>query len=290
MIGFVGLGAMGKPMAAHVLRARGELLVSSRSVGPIDELVALGAEHAADPAEMAARSDVVILSLPGPAEVRSVVLNPAFLDAARPGFLLIDTSTIDHGLSMEIAESLGRRGARAVDAPVSGGELGAKEGVLSAMVGGEKEAFEAARPVLDEFATTVVHVGPSGSGQVTKAANQVIVAGTLAIVGEALSLLRSADVDLGSALDAIGGGLAGSEVLRRKASALLADDFEPGFRIDLHVKDLGIAIDMARMARAPIPLSAMAMQLMVSNQAHGEGALDHAAVAKTIQRLGSLAR
>jgi 2-hydroxy-3-oxopropionate reductase len=243
--------------------------------------------RAGSPADLARDCDAIVVSLPGPREVRAVLLDPGFVQALRPGSVVIDTSTVDPSLSAELARVLDTVHAHAVDAPVSGGQRGAEDGVLSSMVGGTTESFELARSVLDVFCARVLHVGPPGAGQVTKAANQIIVAGTIGIVGEALAVLRSGSVDVPAAIEAIGGGLAGSEILRRKTHALLTDDFEPGFRIDLHVKDLGIALDLARDGLAPLPIAALVTQLMISNQAHGEGSLDHSALIKTTRRLAS---
>jgi 2-hydroxy-3-oxopropionate reductase len=233
---------------------------------------------------------VVITMLPDSPDVEQVVLGAdGVLAHARPGTLLIDMSTVRPQTARTIADAAAGRGVRALDAPVSGGEQGAVEGTLSIMVGGAEADAEAARPVLEALGTTVVHVGPAGAGQTVKAANQLVVAGTIQLVAEAIVLLEASGVDAGAGLRVLAGGLAGSTVLDRKATGMLARSFAPGFRVDLHHKDLGIMLEAAREAGAVVPVGALLAQLMAALRAQGDGALDHTALLRLAERMAGRA-
>jgi 2-hydroxy-3-oxopropionate reductase len=229
---------------------------------------------------------VVVTMLPDSPDVEAVALGQDGIYAtARPGALHVDMSTIGPEVARRLAEAGRARGLRVLDAPVSGGQQGAVDGTLSIMVGGEAGDVAAARPVLDALGATVVHVGPAGAGQTVKAANQLIVAGTLGLVAEAVVFLEAAGVDTGAAVEVLAGGLAGSAILERKGAAMLARDFSPGFRVALHHKDMGIVTAAAREAGVVIPLGAVAAQLLASLDAQGHGALDHSALLQLVEQL-----
>ena len=230
-IGFIGLGVMGRPMAEHLVRAGHEVTVHNRSPDPVRALVEAGAKAGASAAEVAEGADVVITMVPDSPDVEAVVLGEqGVLEAAREGLLLIDMSTIRPDTARKVAEAAAARGVRFLDAPVSGGQVGAEEATLSIMVGGSAEDFEAARPVLESLGRTIMHVGPVGSGQTVKAANQLIVAGVIELVSEAIVLLEAHQVDMEPAIEVLAGGLAGNQILERKAAGMLARRFDPGFR------------------------------------------------------------
>ncbi len=293
-IAFIGLGIMGLPMAKNLVAAGHTVLGVNRSPQSVDALVAVGGSTAASARDAASGADVVITMLPDSPDVLSVVLGDdetgGVLSAMRPGALLIDMSTVAPATATRIAGEAARRGVWALDAPVSGGEAGAVEGVLSIMVGGEADAFAAALPLLQVLGTTVVHVGPAGSGQTVKAANQLMVAGNIQLLAEAITFLDAHGVDLASAVGVLGGGLAGSTVLQRKAAGMLAHEFTPGFRVQLHHKDLGIALAAAREAGVVVPVGALMAQLMGALVAQGDGALDHSALLRGVERLSGRER
>ena len=285
-IGFVGLGIMGAPMAGHLVKAGHAVTGYDLVDAAVERLAAQGGRAAESLAEAVTGAEVVITMLPADPHVRSVVLEEGgVLTHAAPGTLLIDMSSVTPGIALEIAAAAAPLDVRVLDAPVSGGEAGAVEAALSIMVGGEAADFAAARPLLDRLGSTVVHVGPTGAGQTVKAANQLIVAVHLQALAEAVVFLRRAGVDLGSALDVLGGGLAGSTVLARKRAAMEHHDFRPGFRVDLHHKDMGIVTEAARALGVPLPLGALAAQLVASSRANGDGGLDHAALLRGVERL-----
>lgn len=288
-IGFVGLGVMGRPMAGHLVEAGHEVVCTNRSQPAVDALVAAGAEAARTPAEVAEKADVVITMVPDAPDVESVVLGPDGIAlTARPGTLVIDCSTIAPGAAQALGEALADRGLRFVDAPVSGGEAGAVAGRLAIMLGGEASAVRDAEEALAPFAGVTAHVGPVGSGQLVKAANQMLVAGALAMTGEALTLLGQAGVDIEAALGVLQGGLAGSRVLEAKAPSMLARDFTPGFRLDLHHKDLKIALAAAEDANVAVPLTGVVTQLVQGLRAAGDGGQDHGALIKAVERLSAI--
>jgi 2-hydroxy-3-oxopropionate reductase len=289
-IGFIGLGVMGAPMAENLVKAGFDVLGYTRRPSAVDRLAAMGGRRATSVAEATQGAEVVITMLPDSPEVSEVVLgDDGVLAHASPGLLLIDMSTISPQTAQRVAAAAADRGATALDAPVSGGEQGAIEGVLSIMVGGPVEAFEQAKPIFGALGTTIVHVGPAGSGQLVKAANQLVVAGTIELVAEAIVLLEATGVDASAGLKVLAGGLAGSTVLNRKAAGMLDRRFEPGFRVDLHHKDLGIMLAAARDAGAVVPLGALVAQLMAALRAQGDGALDHTALLRGVERLSGRA-
>ncbi|MEV6174304.1 2-hydroxy-3-oxopropionate reductase [Streptomyces sp. NPDC051954] len=285
-IAFIGLGIMGGPMAANLVRAGHEVTGHNRSRAAVDRLVSVGGHGAGSLAEAVTDADVVITMLPADAEVAEVVLGEGgVLEHARPGALLIDMSTVSPRTAVELAAAGREWGVRVLDAPVSGGEVGAIEGVLSIMVGGGAADFAEASALFHALGTTVVHVGPHGAGQTVKAANQLIVAANIQALAEAVVFLEKAGADLPAALTVLGGGLAGSTVLNRKKDNMLGRDFAPGFRIDLHHKDLSIVADTARDIGAVLPVGSLVSQLLASCRANGDGGLDHTALLRGVERL-----
>ncbi|WAL64223.1 2-hydroxy-3-oxopropionate reductase [Amycolatopsis cynarae] len=285
-VGFIGLGIMGGPMAVNLVRAGFEVTGHNRTPSKADRLVRAGGRAAGSVAEAVTGTDVVLTMLPDSPDVRGVVLGEdGVLAHAREGALLVDCSTIRPDVARELAEAAAERGLAMVDAPVSGGEQGAVEGTLSIMAGGTAEAFDAARPVLDAVGATVIHVGPAGAGQTVKAANQLILAGTLELIAEALVFLEAHGLDTETAFRVLAGGMAGSTALDRKGPAMRAREFTPGFRVALHHKDLGIALTAAREAGVVIPLGAAVAQLMAALDAQGHGGLDHSALVQLVARL-----
>jgi 2-hydroxy-3-oxopropionate reductase len=278
-VAFIGLGIMGGPMAANLVKGGYPVVDYNRHPEPVERLVAAGGHGASSVAEAVAGADIVITMLPDSPDVESVALGDDGVFAnAKPGLLYIDCSTIRPDVSADLAAEGAQRGIRVVDAPVSGGEQGAVDASLSIMVGGSPEDFAAARPVLEAVGKTVVHVGPPGAGQTVKAANQLIVAGTIQLVAEAIVFLEAHGVDMEPAIKVLAGGLAGNAILDRKAAGMLARRFDPGFRIDLHHKDLGIVQAAAREAGVVIPVGALVSQLVASLRAQGHGSLDHSAL------------
>ena len=285
-IGFIGLGIMGGPMAANLVKAGYEVTGFARSSSSKERLEQAGAKSAGSIKEAVAGADIVITMLPDSPEVNDVVLGEdGVLASAGPDLLLIDMSTIAPETSVAVAERARESGARVLDAPVSGGEPGAIEGSLSIMVGGDEATFEEARPILEHLGKTIVHVGEHGAGQTVKAANQLLVAGIIGLVSEAIVLLEASGVDGERGLEVLAGGLAGNTVLDRKAATMLAREFKPGFRIDLHHKDMGIALATARTAGVSLPVTGVVAQLVASAQAMGHGSLDHSALLTVIESL-----
>ncbi|MFE4970602.1 2-hydroxy-3-oxopropionate reductase [Kitasatospora sp. NPDC056651] len=285
-IAFIGLGIMGGPMAANLVKAGHHVTGFNLTRPPIDALVAAGGYGAGSIAEAVRDAEVVITMVPADPQVEQVVLGEGgVLEHAEPGTLVIDMSSITPQTSIKVAAAAREKGIRTLDAPVSGGEAGAVEAVLSIMVGGGAEDFAEAEPLFDALGTTVVHVGPAGAGQTVKAANQLIVAVHIQVLAEAVVFLENAGVDLAAALDVLGGGLAGSTVLNRKKANMLDREFAPGFRIDLHHKDMGIVTDAARAVGAALPVGAVVAQLVASARANGDGPLDHSALLRGVERL-----
>jgi 2-hydroxy-3-oxopropionate reductase len=285
-IAFIGLGIMGAPMAGHLIDAGHDVVGYNRSRPAVDRLVERGGRAASSVADAVRDAEVVITMVPDSPDVEDVALGEdGIYAAAKPGTLHIDCSTIRPDVARALAAAGHDRGIRVVDAPVSGGQAGAKEGTLSIMVGGAAEDVEAARPYLDVVGGTVVHVGPAGAGQTVKAANQLIVAGNIELLAEALVFLEAHGVDTEAATEVLGGGLAGSTVLQRKAAGMRAREFAPGFRIDLHHKDMGIVTAAAREAGVTIPLGAHVAQLVGALRAMGHGDLDHSALLLLVEKL-----
>ena len=287
-IGFVGLGIMGKPMATNLMKAGHELVVSTHNAAAAEELAGLGADTATTPRKIAEQVDLVITMLPNSPQVKEVALGAGGLvEAARPGLVLVDMSSIAPLAAKQIHEALAERGVAMLDAPVSGGEPKAIEGTLSVMVGGDKEVFDQVVGILDAVAASVVYVGAIGAGNTAKLANQVVVALNIAAVSEALVLAQKAGVDPAAVVHAIRGGLAGSAVLEAKAPMMLAHEFKPGFRINLHIKDLVNALDTSHEVSAPLPLTAAVLEMFTALKADGHEGDDHSGL---VQFYESLAR
>jgi 2-hydroxy-3-oxopropionate reductase len=285
-IGFVGLGIMGGPMSSNLLAAGFDVIGFDVVPTALRRLTAAGGTAADSAGQAAAESDVVITMLPNHPQVEAVVLGEGgVLDSAKPGALYIDMSTIRPETSRRLAAAGAERGIRVLDAPVSGGEQGAIDAVLSIMVGGSEEDFAAAQPVLSVLGKTVVHVGPAGAGQTVKAANQLVVGGTYALVAEAIVLLEASGLDASVGLDVLAGGLAGSRILELKRASMVAREFAPGFRIDLHHKDMGIVLAAARDADVALPVGNLVAALVSAARAQGHGALDHSALLKVAEGL-----
>ena len=283
-IGFVGLGIMGMPMARNLMKAGYELTVFNRSPGKAEELAQEGARVAGSPKEVAEESDVVITMLPGPPEVRAVIAGEGgLLEGVRKGTLLADMSTSSPALARELAQAARRLGVGLLDAPVSGGDVGAIEGTLSIMVGGEEGDFERARPLFEAMGDTVVHVGLSGAGQITKAANQVVVALVMEAVSEALVLGSKAGVAPGKIIEVLSGGLAASKVLEVKGEKFAKHDFAPGGKVQFHHKDLGIALAAGREYGVALPAAAMVDEMFGALKARGRGGWDHSALITLIE-------
>src|SRR5919201_3232648 len=276
---FIGLGIMGKPMARSLLRTGHALVVYNRSPAPARELVAEGAETADSPRAVAERSDVIITMLPDAPQVQDVVAGPGgVLDGASEGALLIDMSTISPLVTQELARAAHERGVAMLDAPVSGGDVGAQQGTLSIMVGGREEDFRRAEPIFHALGKTVVHAGSHGAGQIVKACNQIVVALTIEAVSEALVLGSKAGVDPAVILQVLSGGLAANRVMEVRGPNFLQHNFQPGFKIALHHKDLGIALAAGREYGVPLPVTALVDQMLQALKQRGQGEQDHSAV------------
>jgi len=289
VVGFIGLGIMGRPMAKNLLKAGYPLVVHSRSQGPVEELVGAGAKAAGSPKDVASQAEVLITMLPNSPEVELVALGKSgIIEGARPGLLLIDMSTISPLVSQKVAKALEAKGVRMLDAPVSGGEKGAIDGALSIMVGGEKSDFDAALPGFQALGKTITHLGPLGAGGFTKLANQIIVAVNLTALGEALTLARKAGLDRSLTLKALGGGLAGSKCLEQKTPNYLSGTYNPGFKIDLHFKDLGLIMESSRALGVPLPCTAVVQELFNALRVKGRGGLDHSGVITLLEELAGV--
>jgi 2-hydroxy-3-oxopropionate reductase len=285
-IAFIGLGIMGRPMAVHLAKAGHQVTGYNRTPGKAAPLVDAGGRAAESIADAVRGAEVVCVMVPDSPDVVDVLTGEdGVFDNAKPGTLVVDFSSIRPDVTTQLAEQAKAKGVRLVDAPVSGGEAGAINAALSIMVGGEADDFEAAKPYLDVVGKTVVHVGPSGAGQTVKAANQLIVAANIQALAEAVVFLEAYGVDTDAALEVLGGGLAGSKVLDQKKQNMLGRTFDPGFRIALHHKDLGIVTTAAREAGVVIPLGALVAQLMASALANGDGGLDHSGLLRGVERL-----
>ncbi|WP_440071774.1 2-hydroxy-3-oxopropionate reductase [Streptosporangium sp. OZ121] len=285
-IGFIGLGIMGSPMAANLVRAGHTVVGYDMSAERMDALAVAGGKSAGSVAEAVAQAEVVITMLPDSPQVEEVTFgDDGLLQQGRQGLIHIDMSTVRPETSRRVAQAAAVKGIRALDAPVSGGERGAVDGTLSIMVGGAAADFAAVRPLLAVVGTTIVHVGPAGAGQTVKAANQLVVGGIYGLVAEAIMLLEASGVDPAGGLDVLAGGLAGSRILDLKRHSMIRREFAPGFRIDLHHKDMGIAIAAAREAGVSLPLTGLVAQLVAAARAQGHGSLDHSALLKVIERI-----
>ena len=286
VIGFIGLGIMGRPMARNLLKAGYSLVVHSRSRGPVDEIVKTGATAAGSPKDVAAQCDVLITMLPNSPDVEQVALGPnGIIEGARKGLLFADMSTISPIVSQKVGQALAAKGVAMLDAPVSGGEKGAVDGALSIMVGGDKAVFERVLPVFQAMGKTITLLGPLGFGGFTKLANQIIVAVNLTALAEALTLGKKAGLDRELLLTALGGGLAGSRCLEQKKPNYIAGTYNPGFKIDLHFKDLGLIMESARALGVPLPATAVVQELFSAMRVKGRGGLDHSGIVTLLEDL-----
>jgi 2-hydroxy-3-oxopropionate reductase len=285
-IAFIGLGIMGSPMAQHLVKAGHAVVGVDTSQERTAALVEAGGTAAESIEQAVKGADVVAIMVPDSPQVQAVLLGDDGVFAhAEPGTLVIDFSSIRPDITAELAKVGAERGLRILDAPVSGGEPGAVNATLSIMVGGSDDDFASAKPIFDTVGKTIVHVGTNGAGQTVKAANQLIVAGNIELLAEAITFLKAYDVDIDAAVKVLGGGLAGSAVLDQKAGKMLARNFDPGFRIALHHKDMGIVTAAAREAGVVTPLGSLVAQLMASALANGDGGLDHSALLLGVERL-----
>ncbi|MCF6522942.1 2-hydroxy-3-oxopropionate reductase [Streptomyces sp. JJ36] len=288
-IAWIGLGIMGSPMAENLIKAGYDVTGYTLEQEKLDRLTKNGGAAAASIAEAVRDADVVITMVPASPQVEAIAYGPeGILEHAKSGALLIDMSSITPQTSVDLAKAAAEKDIRVLDAPVSGGEAGAVEAVLSIMVGGEQADFDRAKPLFDALGKTIVLCGPHGSGQTVKAANQLIVAVHIQACAEAVVFLEKSGVDLNAALDVLNGGLAGSTVLTRKKDNFKNRDFQPGFRIDLHHKDMGIVSDAARTVGAALPVGSLVADLVASLRAQGDGGLDHSALLRGVERLSGL--
>jgi 2-hydroxy-3-oxopropionate reductase len=277
---------MGRPMARNLLKAGHSLVVHSRSRGPVDEIVKAGATAAASPKDVAAQCEVLITMLPNSPDVEQVALGPGgIIEGARRGLIFADMSTISPIVSKKIGDALSPKGVAMLDAPVSGGEKGAIDGALSIMVGGDKTVFERVQPIFQAMGKTITLLGPLGFGGFTKLANQIIVAVNLTALAEALTLGKKAGLDRDLLLTALAGGLAGSKCLEQKRGNYVSNTYNPGFKIDLHFKDLGLIMESARALGVPLPATAVVQELFSALRVKGRGGLDHSGVITLLEDL-----
>ncbi|WP_413285799.1 2-hydroxy-3-oxopropionate reductase [Vibrio sp. MA40-2] len=285
-VGFIGLGIMGKPMSKNLLKAGYDVIVYDFNKEAVEELNNAGAETGLNAKNVAERCEVIVTMLPNSPHVESAALGEnGIIKGAKPGTTVIDMSSINPIASQKIGNALAEKNINLIDAPVSGGEPKAIDGTLSVMVGGDKALFDKYFDVMKAMAGSVVHTGKLGAGNVTKLANQVIVAVNIAAMSEAFSLATKAGVDPELVFEAIRGGLAGSTVLEAKAPMVLSRNFEPGFRIDLHIKDLTNALDTSHELGAQLPLTAAVMEMMQALRNDDKGVCDHAALALHYEKL-----
>lgn len=288
-IGFVGLGIMGKPMAKNLIKAGYDLIVLDINKTVVAELKALGAESADTAAELAGKTKTIITMLPNSPQVKEVVLGKNGLaEGATEGSVLIDMSSIAPLASREIAEALATKGVEMLDAPVSGGEPKAIEGTIAVMVGGKKEVFDANYDLMMAMAGSVVYVGEIGAGNIAKLCNQIVVALNIAAVSEALVLAQKAGVSPDLVYQAIRGGLAGSTVMDAKAPMMMDRNYDPGFRIDLHIKDMNNVLETSRNVGVPLPLASQVMEIMLAIKQDGCGVEDHSSIVKFYEKIANI--
>ena len=288
-VGYIGLGLMGKSMARNILKAGHEVVVHNRSRAAVDELAGEGATPANSPAEVARQVDVVFTNLPDSPDVELVALGPdGIVEGAHEGLIFVDNSTIKPATAQHIAEKLAEKGVLALDAPVSGGDIGARNGTLTIMVGGPAEALEKARPVLEAMGKSITHIGPAGTGQITKAANQIMVAAQMVAMGELLVFAQKAGADPKKVVEAIKGGAAQCWSLDVKPPRLFAGNRQPGFKARMQAKDLNIVMESARAFGVPLPSAAIHAQLFNAMSEQGWGDLDNSAVIGMIEMLAKI--
>jgi 2-hydroxy-3-oxopropionate reductase len=285
-VGFIGLGIMGRPMAKNLTKAGYPLVVHSRSRGPVDDVVKSGAKAGSSPKDVASQCDVLITMLPNSPDVEQVALGKdGIIEGAKAGLIFIDMSTISPIVSQKIGKALAAKGVKMLDAPVSGGEKGAIDAALSIMVGGDKAVFDAVMPILSALGKTITLLGPLGFGGFTKLANQIIVAVNLTALAEALTLGKKAGLDRELLLTALAGGLAGSKCLDQKKPNYVAGTYNPGFKIDLHFKDLGLIMESSRTLGVPLPTTAVVQELFNAMRVKGRGGLDHSGIITLLEDL-----
>jgi 2-hydroxy-3-oxopropionate reductase len=287
-VGYIGLGLMGKSIARNILKAGFPVVVHNRSRGAVDELVAEGAKAANSPAEVAAQVDVIFTNLPDSPDVEKVVLGEnGILAGAREGLIFVDNSTIKPASARMLAEKLAEKGVTALDAPVSGGDIGARNGTLTIMVGGIEEAMEKVRPVLEAMGKKITFIGPAGSGQIAKAANQIMVAAQMVAMGELLIFAQKAGADPRKVIEAIKGGAAQCWTLDTKPQRLFDGNRTPGFKARMQAKDLNIVMDSAREFGVPLPVTGVNTQLFNAMVAQGDGELDNSAIIEIIEKMAN---
>ncbi|WP_320128833.1 2-hydroxy-3-oxopropionate reductase [uncultured Sphaerochaeta sp.] len=288
-IGFIGLGIMGKPMAKNLIKAGHDLVVCDFKQEAVAELVALGAESAPDGASVARSCSLILTMVPNSPHVRAAALGKGgIIEGAKPGTVLIDMSSIDPVESRSIGAELAKKGIDMIDAPVSGGEPKAIDGTISIMCGGKEELFNQYKPILDVMGGSVVYVGELGAGNVAKLSNQIIVALNIAAVSEAFTLAKKAGVDPEKVFQAIRGGLAGSTVMEAKVPMILNRNFKPGFRVELHIKDLNNALNAGHSLSAPLPLTSQAMEIMQALKSDGLQTEDHCSMVKYYEKMANV--
>jgi 2-hydroxy-3-oxopropionate reductase len=287
-IGFIGLGIMGRPMAKNLIKANYKLVVYDQ-FAKFDDLVSLGAEGGTSNKDVASKSDIIITMLPNSPHVKEAILGSGgVIEGIKSGAIVVDMSSIAPAASQEVGAALKAKGISFLDAPVSGGEPKAVDGTLAIMVGGDAVPFEKVKPVLEKMGSSVVLVGDVGAGNVTKLANQIVVALNIAAVSEAFTLATKAGVDPQKVFDAIKGGLAGSTVMNAKVPMILDGNFKPGFRIELHIKDLQNALDTAHNLNVPIPLTAGVMETLQFLKNDGHAASDHSAIVRYYEQMAKV--
>jgi 2-hydroxy-3-oxopropionate reductase len=288
-IGFIGLGIMGKPMSRNLLKAGHQLTVYDIVAAAVDEIVAAGTARGASSADVAAKSEIIITMLPDGPEVEQAIFGAGgILEGARKNSIVVDMSSISPIVSQKVGAACEAKGIEFLDAPVSGGEPKAVDGTLAIMVGGKPDAFEKVRPILQAMGSSVTLTGAVGAGNVTKLANQIMVASNIAAMGEALVLATKAGLDPEVVFNAVKGGLAGSTVLNAKAPMVVSRNFKPGFRIKLHQKDLRNALLAAESMKVPLPITSLLQQMLMSLMNEGKGDLDHSAIVQFIEDLAGI--
>ncbi len=288
-IGFIGLGIMGNPMAKNLIKAGHDLVVFDINPGPMEELAGMGAEKGTSAAQVTSSVELVITMLPNSPDVQNVVFGEkGILEGAYDGLIYVDMSSIAPAVSIEVGKALAEKGVKMLDAPVSGGEPKAIDGTIAIMVGGDEATFEKVKDVLLVMGASAVLVGELGSGNTTKLANQIIVAVNIAGMSEAMILAEKAGVNPRSVFEAIRGGLAGSTVLDAKVPLVLEGNFKPGFRIELHIKDLMNAMETAHLKDAPIPLTSQVLEMMCALRADGKEKDDHGGLIQFYEKIANV--
>jgi 2-hydroxy-3-oxopropionate reductase len=288
IIGFIGLGIMGRPMSKNLIKAGYKLVVCDK-FAKLDDVVALGAEAVLSNKEVASKSDVIITMLPNSPHVKEAILGSGgVIEGIKRGTIVIDMSSIAPAVSQEVGAALKAKGIAFLDAPVSGGEPKAIDGTLAIMVGGDEEVFNKVKPILEKMGSSTVLCGGIGAGNVTKLANQIVVALNIAAISEAFVLSTKAGVDPARVFDAIKGGLAGSTVMNAKIPMIMDGNFKPGFKVELHIKDLQNALDTAHNLNVPIPLTAVVMEILQALKVDGLEKNDHSAIARYYEKLAKV--